>query len=287
MPDGLTSTDALSLDWHPQENSHFVQNRTANEYNKHHRAHALTNMLDEPDIATEPVTCTEQANVAEQEHFRLLDLPPELVIRVLRFAVVISTREKPLRIQRKSKEPWAVAHHGDDSLSAKQPAIARTCRLLRDEGLKLFYARNIFLGASDFLSIPVLWQWVDVIGQKHLQRIDWLFIEWVDGDGSGVLEYHDGKILDSDLEMTVGFFLAEHDYLETYRIQSTVRQPYFFGLIGGKLALDVAHGDPRYRIAFKDTSGDGSCWVADMAIEAHDNFREESGVNFWAAIEEG
>lgn len=65
--------------------------------------------------------------------FRLLDLPPELWIRICRFAVVEGT----IRIVK-------VDLRGSLARHVAQPALALTCKLLREETLKLFYAENEF-----------------------------------------------------------------------------------------------------------------------------------------------
>ena len=65
--------------------------------------------------------------LALQRHFRLLDLPPELWLRVLHLAVVYDLPIDPTKAHRLR----------DQEAIVKQPAILRTCRLLRQEGLSM------------------------------------------------------------------------------------------------------------------------------------------------------
>lgn len=80
--------------------------------------------------------------MAEPSPFGLLDLPPELWIRICRLIV----------------EDWHIIHvhqNMDHSRSLKtiyQPAITRTCRIIRGEILKYFYANNRF-------EVHCTWRW--------------------------------------------------------------------------------------------------------------------------------
>lgn len=66
--------------------------------------------------------------------FRLFDLPDELWLHILTLSV---TRSHPI------DPTWARTNH-QQALIAAQPPITRTCRLLRKEGLLLFYRLNTF-----------------------------------------------------------------------------------------------------------------------------------------------
>ena len=69
----------------------------------------------------------------QKQSSRLFDLPPELWIRICRFAVV-----KGKITIRNSDDNKEVAR------AVAQPALTRTCKVLREEALKLFYAANEF-----------------------------------------------------------------------------------------------------------------------------------------------
>ncbi|PPJ60609.1 hypothetical protein CBER1_03653 [Cercospora berteroae] len=245
-------------------------------------------MSDEPTIADDSTASTEQENTAEQECFRLFDLPPELVVRVLEFAVVVSTKSRPLRIAMDSIEPWEDSC-SDESLSAGQPAITRTCHLLRDEGLKLFYAENIFLGATSNDDAAALWKWGNAIGQEKLKRIDRLYIEYVSNDEPWIYTYLDGRLL-TDVEggrqVDVRDFWCDMDEFE---FQAGEEEPsYFYRFDHDKITLDFAHGTPRFRISFQDRSQEGSSWIAsDYCNEIDEIFGDDEYLDWWAAEEEG
>lgn len=85
--------------------------------------------------------------------FRLFDLPPELWTRICSFAV---TRDQPMKI---GKEKMLK----DSAAIVRQPAITRTCRLLRTEALPLFYACNDFEMIHSH-GVPCSRQWLSAIG---------------------------------------------------------------------------------------------------------------------------
>lgn len=66
--------------------------------------------------------------------FRLLALPTELWLHILAFAVTTPQPIEPSRARDTKHQQRIVA----------QPAITRTCHLLRTEGLSLFYGSNRF-----------------------------------------------------------------------------------------------------------------------------------------------
>lgn len=86
--------------------------------------------------------------------FRLFDLPPELWLRIGEFAVI---REKPMVL---SRNLYGV----DQERIVRQPAITKTCRLLRQETLPLFYSLNEFamIGCGQG---PILDRWLVAIGE--------------------------------------------------------------------------------------------------------------------------
>ncbi|GIZ37432.1 hypothetical protein CKM354_000087800 [Cercospora kikuchii] len=246
-------------------------------------------MSDEPDIATAPTTVTSQEHAGEQECFRLFDLPTELIIRVLEFAVVISTKAKPLLIECYLKESWPTACN---ELSAKQPAITRTCRLFREEGLKLFYTQNIFLGASSDDDAPALWSWAETIGQKNLQRIQQLYVAWVGGYGETFCQYQGGKLFnahddDDESEVCACQLLEEVVYLDSRNYKFKGPSSCFLQLDYGKIVLDVAWDHPRYRISFGHQHNHGSQLLVGCPslIADHDIFKDGHARDFWVVEE--
>lgn len=67
--------------------------------------------------------------------FRLLDLPPEIWIRICEFAVTRSSAIIPTKARRKYEQQGIV----------RQPPITQVCRLIRHESLPLFYRKNDFV----------------------------------------------------------------------------------------------------------------------------------------------
>lgn len=92
--------------------------------------------------------------------FRLLDLPPELWTRVCEFAV---TKHDKIRV---GKEPKPA----DQEAVTRQPAITRTCRVLRIEALPMFYALNTFEMLHCF-GVPCPRKWIQAIGATHRSRM--------------------------------------------------------------------------------------------------------------------
>ena len=72
-----------------------------------------------------------------RQRFQLLDLPMELLLRILMSAVVDSSIKDPIVID----HPKQLRGKGNGLL---QPPITRTYRLLRNEGLPIFYSKNVF-----------------------------------------------------------------------------------------------------------------------------------------------
>lgn len=98
--------------------------------------------------------------------FRLLDLPPELWLKVLDFAV---RRPNTIRIGRESK-------FSDQVARVRQPAVTRTCRLLRREGLPMFYANNKFEMVHSY-DVPCPRRWLEVIGKERRRWMRELVID--------------------------------------------------------------------------------------------------------------
>ncbi|KAK4892514.1 hypothetical protein LTR27_008978 [Elasticomyces elasticus] len=85
-----------------------------------------TLMFDAMLSAQEP-----PASDAKQKVFRLLDLPDEIWARIVRYAVV-------------STQPIKLRPKGYPQPRSYQPAIARACKIIREEALPSFYGNTIY-----------------------------------------------------------------------------------------------------------------------------------------------
>ena len=102
--------------------------------------------------------------------FRLLDLPVELVVRVLEHAVIIGSEDRPININdafRHRRKTAAQSAQGSNYRRGTgllmQPALTRTCRLLRVEGLKIFYSQNVFFTDSSSGDFQPLGRWLQCL----------------------------------------------------------------------------------------------------------------------------
>lgn len=96
----------------------------------------------------------------QAQNFRLFDLPTELWLRICELAV---TRPSPIDITRAR---WA----NHQVQVVKQPAITRTCRVLRHEGLAFFYQNNTF-EAHHWGGVACIRQWLLAIGKENLKSM--------------------------------------------------------------------------------------------------------------------
>ena len=88
--------------------------------------------------------------------FRLFDLPDELWLLILRLSI---TRPYPI-------DPTWAAAKPKQALIVAQPAITRTCRLLRTEGLPLYYSLNTF-ESQHRRHVACTRDWMVAIGQAN------------------------------------------------------------------------------------------------------------------------
>lgn len=210
--------------------------------------------LDVSATATNPPA--PQRTTSKKVLFRLMDLPPELMLRVIRHAVVISSQEKPLRIT------------NDDPEAIVPPAITRACRLFRTEGVPLFYSNNIFLGGSDHRGADSLWQWLEVLGAKNRQRLGGLYVEWLDGEGADQVRF-------KDRQLYLHGFLHEHPVtLENFlqellfhgdRVGNSIKQVYYRTHCG-KVVLDLAQPNSasRYQLSLRRGLAKSAEWTSAM-----------------------
>ncbi len=92
--------------------------------------------------------------------FRLLDLPPELMVRICQLAVVQPKTIDPTRAR--------MAKHQAQIL--RQPAISRTCHLLRKESLLAFYCENTF-EVFHWEKKACIRHWLTAIGVGNLRAM--------------------------------------------------------------------------------------------------------------------
>jgi len=116
--------------------------------------------------------------------FRLLDLPNELLLPILDMAVTVSCKGNPIRIHYavRSKKSNVASPAGEikyrkGAHMLMQPAITRVCRLLRNEGLPMFYKQNTFYSWHNRYSFRAVRRWLDDIGQVHASNMMQLFID--------------------------------------------------------------------------------------------------------------
>lgn len=103
------------------------------------------------------------------EHFPLLELPDELVLRVLYFAVVTSSKDNPISMYDKKD---------DRATPPTQPAITKTCQMLRKEGLKMFYKHNVFYTESTHEGTVGLYRWLLDIGPTKRASLGPVWVKW-------------------------------------------------------------------------------------------------------------
>ncbi|PPJ60613.1 hypothetical protein CBER1_03654 [Cercospora berteroae] len=115
-----------------------------------------------------PSITSHQPSIAEEQPFRLLDLPPELVVRVLEFALIIDDKAK-LKLT-PSDRPSGSSYNTSFELYL-QPAITKTCHWLRNEGLPIFYSRNRFVVTAQFDDAFYLWEWVATLQPAHQEKL--------------------------------------------------------------------------------------------------------------------
>ncbi|KXT05506.1 hypothetical protein AC578_3697 [Pseudocercospora eumusae] len=175
----------------------------------------------------------------EQEQFRLLDLPLELVVRIIGYAVVTSTEERPLDV---------------NPSSAVQPAITRACRLLRAEGLKLFYACNCFSITATSSRTAMFWRWRAAIGQAKAAKIKRLFVQLVASNGYpldlGRVQWH--------------WWLTEVEFHNRYVAKENLPAVIYVRMMDDRVVMfptdNTSIESGRYEISFTDRSNEGECW---------------------------
>lgn len=108
-----------------------------------------------------------------RKRFRLLDLPTELVLRILEQCILGTRSGGPIGVTK------AINARGGKAASSElvQPAITRVCHLLRTEGLPLFYKHNVFLIAQPrYQEYGPIARWLECIGPAHALNLQSLFV---------------------------------------------------------------------------------------------------------------
>lgn len=100
--------------------------------------------------------------MAITSQFRLLDLPSELWVRICRLAV---ESESAFNVSCAISRRWA-------QQILRQPAILRTCKIVRREVLPHFYASNTFLFQEAPWPSPIhITAWITAIGSANYSMI--------------------------------------------------------------------------------------------------------------------
>ncbi|KAK5685860.1 hypothetical protein LTS10_001973 [Elasticomyces elasticus] len=94
------------------------------------------------------------------QRFPLFSLPAEIWLRIAEFAVL---ETKTINVTRATRML-------DQEALVRQPALTRTCRLLRTEALPMFYRNNSF-EARHFCEHACPRQWLVAIGIENLRRM--------------------------------------------------------------------------------------------------------------------
>ncbi|KAK5125855.1 hypothetical protein LTR85_012131 [Meristemomyces frigidus] len=190
---------------------------------------------------------------ADQTPSRLLDLPNELLLPILELAVTCSTKEQPIKIDRavKSKKssttsPLGVIRYRKGAELLLQPAITRVCRFLREEGLPMFYKKNVFYSHNNRHSFRAARRWLDGIGQVNMTRVTELYIDITVGGGSLICACR----LAVTLEQAVSAWSRDGNTLSVH-------------VSSGKPILDRVTGAPAVRVRLEalDESEDVKEWV--------------------------
>ncbi|EME88777.1 uncharacterized protein MYCFIDRAFT_80145 [Pseudocercospora fijiensis CIRAD86] len=195
-----------------------------------HKGYMLSDLnIDTPKPETAPKEPESPVTPpSEQKPFRLLDLPDELVLKILEFAVVHSTRASPIHVNSSitQDEDISAEELRHRALSGRpykkrtwalvQPAITRTCRFLRTEGTKTFYQSNHFFSDSSTDGIEGLMKWLKCLSDQQISTIRRMYVQWVqDYDHFNLitdLPLHDLRWKHFSYEVE---WLLDHDAMES------------------------------------------------------------------------
>lgn len=101
-----------------------------------------------------------------------------------------SSNSRPIEIFRSLKRPAqsingaiSGAPYKKGASDLVQPAITRTCRLLRHEGLKKFYSSNYFLAKSNLEDRDAMIRWLRCLHKSEWSQYLTLQVMWMDDVG--------------------------------------------------------------------------------------------------------
>ncbi|GIZ37428.1 hypothetical protein CKM354_000087400 [Cercospora kikuchii] len=182
--------------------------------------------------------------------FPILDLPPELVIRTIQQAVVISSKDEPIVIKDYTK-----AH--------QEPAITRLCRLFRSEGLPLFYKHNEFAILTTQQCTFEFFRWICRMGLKRASIIQSLRAYWHFDNSFDLLAW--GDLL---YEMAYLKYAADCTMLK-----DAISDQFFVRFQDGKIMLESDSLGTYYKLSFGQSIQAGAEWrqVAELAISYTSN----------------
>ncbi|CAK1360284.1 hypothetical protein CB0940_06355 [Cercospora beticola] len=193
--------------------------------------------------------------------FPILDLPPELVVRIIEHAVTISSKDKRVAIF-------------DGTNAHQEPAITRVCRWFRSEGLPLFYTQNMFTLSTTRKSTQALFRWVNNIGLQRASTIQNLHLYWFDNSPL--------------CDLTLGKFLSEMRFLEDCAEAAGLGPRFgehiFVRFQDSKLVLGSGNLDRCYELSFVKFSRTSGEWqrVAELSALFNPNTPGQfAGKDFW------
>ncbi|KAK3713502.1 hypothetical protein LTR37_008460 [Vermiconidia calcicola] len=105
--------------------------------------------------------------------FPLLDLPVELWTRIVKMAVVQDLPIHDLTV--------GMSGRLDLQDHVQQPAITKSCRVVRNECLPVFYSHNLFAFSDEF-ELHGLREWLEAIGRANYQKIEKLSLNSPEND---------------------------------------------------------------------------------------------------------
>ncbi|KAM3421659.1 hypothetical protein BST61_g2044 [Cercospora zeina] len=146
---------------------------------------------------------TNTVDAGREKPFCLLNLPDELILRILESTVNMSTRKHPIEIRAIPVDEapfwW--------SYPQLEPAITRVCRSLRKEGLKTFYEMNHFLVKASTRGPNALCRWIDPLGEDGIKGVANLFVEWDPRDGDLDKEIARLRVVESRVSLKTKTFV--------------------------------------------------------------------------------
>lgn len=112
-----------------------------------------------------------------------MDLPFELVLSILRFAVIVSSPDRPINVTAVS----SLHNHRHFNFNSRAPPgggsaqvlpfytgyppILRTCHLLRHEGINTVFAANVFRCGSNPREPLSLISWLESLQKEHFDAV--------------------------------------------------------------------------------------------------------------------